>query len=111
MLPSVDRFVGSFYAQYNHRDFSYIYNILSHQKIRSRLNPDQFQSMMQDTYAKLGSVKKRKRVEWKRWRTKDGTFFLIEYKAKRTRINSVDKFVLIKQKKDWFMFDYVIRAS
>lgn len=111
LLPSVDRFVGSFYDQYNRRDFKYIYDVLSHQKIRNRLNLLQFESRMQDTYNKLGPIQNRKRTEWKRTRTKNGTFFLIEYKIKRAKAESVEKFVLIKKDKDWFVFDYVIRTS
>ena len=111
LLPSVDRFISSFYDQYNHKDFKYIYDVLSHQKIRNHLNPFQFESMMQNTYDKLGPVQKRKRTEWKRTRAKDGVFFLIEYKVKRAKAESVEKFVLIKKNKDWFVFDYVIRTS
>lgn len=111
LLPSVDRFIGSFYDQYNHKEFKYIYDVLSHQKTRSRLSPAQFESKMQDTYNKLGPVQDRKRVEWKRTRSKKGIFFLIEYKIKRAKAESVEKFVLIRTNKDWFIFDYVIRTS
>lgn len=111
LLPSVDRFIGSFYDQYNRYDFKYIYDVLSHQKIRNHLNPRQFESQMRDTHSKLGPVLSRKRKEWKRIRNKNGVFFLIEYKVKRARAESVEKFVLVKQDKYWFVFDYVIRTS
>ena len=64
-----------------------------------------------DTQKHLGTVQSKKRVYWKRQYLNGNVFFLLEYKVQRTKMPSVDKFVLIKQKKDWFIYDYVIRAS
>lgn len=110
LLPSVDRFIGSFYDQYNHQEFKYIYDVLSHSKIRVKTSSDEFEAKMQDTYDRLGPVLERRRVEWKAKFSKGGPYFLVEYKIKRAKIASVEKFVLIKKNKDWFVFDYVIRA-
>ncbi len=110
LLPSADRFVGSFYEQYNKGDFWYLYNVLSDQKVRNRMNPPQFQAMMQDSYRQLGQVTARKKTKWKAKFDKNGPFFLIEYKIQRTKAESLEKFVLIRKKKDWFVFDYYIRV-
>ncbi len=111
LLPSVDRFVNSFYEQYNKNDFKYMYDILSHQKIRNKMDSFQFEGKMLETQKQLGAVESKKRILWKRQHTKGVTFFLVEYKVKRAKISSVDKFILIKQKNDWFVYDYVVRAS
>lgn len=111
LLPSVERLVGSFYEQYNHREFKYIYDVLSHEKIRARMNPLQFETMMQDSYDKIGPVRERKRLAWKSKLTKTGRFFLVKYQVKRTKAISVDKFTLIKKNKDWFVYDYFIQAG
>lgn len=111
LLPSADRFVGSFYEQYNQGDFRYLYNVLSDQKIRNRINPPQFQSMMQDSYRRLGPVTARKRSSWKAKSDKENQYLLVEYKITRTKVGSREKFVLIRKKKDWFVFDYLIRAA
>ena len=110
LLPSVERLVGSFYEQYNHRDFKYIYDVLSSEKIRTRMNPVQFESMMQDSYNRRGPVQRRKRTAWKSKLTKTGRFFLVEYRINRTNAKSFEKFTLIKKNKDWFVYDYSIRG-
>ncbi len=110
LLPSADRFVGTFYEQYNKGDFRYLYDVLSDQKVRNRMNPSQFQSMMQDSYRRLGPVKGRKKLNWKAKFGKGGPYVFIEYKIKRAKVESREKFVLVRKKKDWFVFDYFIRA-
>ena len=111
LLPSVERLVSSFYEQYNHRDFKYIYDVLSSEKIRTRMNPVQFESMMQDSYNRMGPVQRRKRTAWKSKLTKTGRFFLVEYRINRTKVKSFEKFTLIRKNKDWFVYDYSIRAA
>ncbi len=75
------------------------------------MNPLQFEFMMRDSYDKLGPFRERKKTQWKRTRTKDGVFFLIAYKVKHAKAKSIEKFILIKKNKDWFIFDYGIRTK
>ena len=109
-LPSAEHFVNGFYDQYNSRDFDYIYEVLSDQKIRSHIDRPRFQLMMQETYNRLGPIRERKRTNWKAKFGRNGTYFLIAYKVKRAKVDSIETFTLIQRGKAWFVFDYVIRA-
>jgi len=111
VIYSTERFVESFYNQYNHKDFQYIYDILSDPKMRSHMGPVVFAFRMQSSYDQLGPVQSRKRTMWKKTRTPEGTFFLVQYKVKRTHYTSTEKFVLIQKKKDWFVDSYEIRRA
>ncbi len=110
LIPSADRFVTSFYEQYNKGDFWYLYNVLSDQKVRNRMSPPQFQAMMRDSYQQLGPVQSRKKIKATGKYGKNGPYAELEYKVKRAKVESLEKFVLIRKKKDWFVFDYYIRA-
>ena len=111
LLPSAERFVSGFYDQYNHRDFDYIYEVLSDQKIRNHMKRPQFQLMMQDTYDRLGPVRTRRKIGWKVASGRKETYFLVAYKVKRAKIVSNERFTLVRRDKTWFVFDYAVRAS
>ncbi len=111
LLSSAERFVSSFYDQYNRGDFKYIYDVFCDQKMHNRMRPDVFQNMMQDSFSALGPVQDRKRVKWKRIHLQGDVFLSLEYKIKRTKINSSEKFVLIRRSKDWFIDSYEIRRA
>ena len=87
LLPSAERFVSTFYNQYNRRDFKYIYDVLNHEKIRARMNPVQFESMMQDSYDKLGPVQERKKIAWKSKLTKTGRYFYLNIESSVPKAN------------------------
>ena len=111
LLSSAERLVSSFYNQYNQKDFEYIYDVLCDQKMHSRMKPAVFQYMMQDSYAKLGPVQDRKKIRWKEIHLQKDLFLSLEYKIKRAKISSAEKFVLIRRSKDWFVDSYEIRRA
>ena len=111
LLPSAERFVSGFYDQYNNRDFDYIYEVLSGQKIRNHMSRPQFEAMMRETYNKLGPVKTRRKISWKAKFGQKEVYFLIAYKVKRAKTESTEKFTLVKKGKLWFVFDYVVRSA
>ena len=111
LLPSAERFVDSFYDQYNRREFGYIYNVLADAKMRAHMQPPEFQYMMEDTHGKLGAVRETKRIGWKARFLKGQAYIFLTYKVKRAKAEATEKFTIVKKNNIWYVSDYVVRSA
>ncbi|MDP8266945.1 MAG: DUF4019 domain-containing protein [Candidatus Aceula meridiana] len=110
-MPAAENFVETFYEHYNNKNVAYIYNTLSHDKLRQAIKFQAFEEFLKGTVDKLGPVKSKEKGLWRLSSAPDGTYMTIQYKAYRQDSESVDTVILIQNDDSWLLAGYNVNSK
>jgi hypothetical protein len=111
VLPQVRGFINRFYAEYNARDFGYIYDKLSYPKFKTNISRPDFEKLMGIVYANLGKAKGARMAGWKIRRAKGQFYCDIHYRITHDNTESKEDFTLIRSQGVLFLSSYHINSK
>ena len=109
--PSVEKFIASFYDQYNKQDFGYMFDSMADEKFKKSGPRESFDKIMNGVWGKLGIAKERKKGAWRLNYAPDGVYFSVQYTVIHEKGESTDSFVLKKYGDSWLMINYNVNSK
>ena len=101
--------VEKFHSQYNQKQFSEIYS-QADEKFKGSATEEQFLTLFENLYKKLGTVNQANKVQWNVNATTSGTFVTLTYDTEFSEGKGIEQFVFLTNGDEVALYNYNVNS-